>query len=93
MITDALAQAEGCYMDEACAERVRTFLATYVRHSKGQWAGKPFHLLAWQWEDIIRPLFGWRRADGTRRFRRGFISMAKKNGKSALFSGLSLSSS
>ena len=37
-----------------------------------------------------RPLFGWKRADGTRRYRRGYIEVPKKNGKSTLFSGLSL---
>ncbi len=36
------------------------------------------------------PLFGWQRPDGTRRYRRGYIEVPKKNGKSTLFSGLSL---
>jgi phage terminase large subunit-like protein len=36
------------------------------------------------------PLFGWKRADGTRRFRIAYIEIPKKNGKSAIGSGLSL---
>lgn len=81
---------EGYYFDIKAAERVRTFFKRFLVHSKGDWAGKPFELLEWQWEDIVAPLFGWMRPDGTRRFRRGYIEVAKKNGKSSIFSGLSL---
>jgi phage terminase large subunit-like protein len=69
---------------------VRQFFRRFLRHSKGQWAGQPFELLDWQWKSIVAPLFGWKRADGTRRYRRGYIEVPKKNGKSTLFSGLSL---
>ena len=37
-----------------------------------------------------RPLFGWKRGDGTRRFRRAYIEIPKKNGKSTLAAGLGL---
>lgn len=87
---DERAVSEGCYFDLPAAQRVRTFFRQFLRHSKGQWAGKPFELLDWQWQQIIAPLFGWKRADSTRRFRRGYIEVPKKNGKSTLFSGLSL---
>jgi phage terminase large subunit-like protein len=87
---DERALLEGCTFDLAAAERVRTFFRKFLRHSKGQWANKPFDLLDWQWQEVIAPLFGWKRADGTRRYRRGYIEVPKKNGKSTLFSGLSL---
>ena len=87
---DERALMEGCRFDLAAAERVRGFFGKFLRHSKGQWAGKPFDLLDWQWRDVVAPLFGWVRADGTRRYRRGYIEVPKKNGKSTLFSGLSL---
>lgn len=87
---DERAVANGCYFDLSAAERVRTFFERFLRHSKGQFANQPFTLLGWQWRDIIAPLFGWKRADGTRRYRRGYIEIPKKNGKSTLFSGLSL---
>ena len=74
----------GCRFDIKSAERVRTFFHQFLRHSKGEWAGQPFELLDWQWQDIIAPLFGWLRADGTRRYRRGYIEVPKKNGKSTL---------
>ena len=89
---DHEAVAQGYYFDIQAAERVRTFFKKFLRHSKGEWAGQPFELLDWQWQDVIAPLFGWKRPDGTRRFRRGYIEVPKKNGKSTLLSGLSLSS-
>ncbi|HUU97965.1 MAG TPA: terminase large subunit, partial [Phycisphaerae bacterium] len=79
---DERAVAEGCYYDDAAARKVRTFFEKYLRHSKGRWAGQPFTLLPWQWERLIRPLFGWKRPDGTRRFRMAYIEVPKKNGKS-----------
>ena len=38
----------------------------------------------------MAPLFGWKRSDGSRRYRRAHIEIPKKNGKSALASMLSL---
>lgn len=87
---DEAAVKAGCYFDLPAAERVRTFCTKFLRHSKGEWAGKPFHLLDWQWRDVVAPLFGWKRPDGTRRFRRAGIWVPKKNGKSTLCSALAL---
>jgi len=87
---DWLAVEEGCWYDPKAAERPVAFCKRFLCHSKGEWAGKPFELLEWQEWDVVRPLFGWRRADGTRRFRRAYIEVPKKNGKSTLCSALSL---
>jgi phage terminase large subunit-like protein len=87
---DELAVDAGCWFDLKAAERVRYFFEKYLRHSKGKFAGKPFVLLDWQWEQLIAPVFGWRRADGTRRFRRGYVQIPKKNGKSTLGAGIAL---
>lgn len=86
---DDYAVSQGCYFDDAAADRVRSFFR-FLRHSKGEFAGRPFELLAWQWEQVIRPLFGWKRADGTRRYRRAYIEIPKKNGKSTICAGLAL---
>ena len=87
---DRRAVEAGCYFDLAAAERVRRFLRAFVRHSKKPFAGKPFELLPWQWEQLIAPLYGWKRPDGTRRYRRCSCWVAKKNGKSSLCSALVL---
>ncbi len=87
---DEVAVANGCYFDEAAADRVVQFFRRFLRHSKGQFAGKRFEPLPWQRDSILRPLFGWKRADGTRRFRRAYVEVPKKNGKSTLCAGLAL---
>lgn len=58
-----------------------------LRHSKGEWAGHPFHLSPWQMF-IVANVHGWkRRSDDTRRIRKVFVSVARKNGKTSLCAG------
>jgi len=60
-------------------------------HVKGEWAGRPFLLQPWQANDIIKPLFGWKRvADGLRKYRTVYCEIPKKNGKSSLAAGVAL---
>ena len=87
---DEQAVTEGCYFDETAGRHVVEFFERFLLHTLGQWAGKPFELLPWQRDEIVMPLFGWRRADGTRRFRKAYIEVPKKNGKSTLCGGLAL---
>jgi phage terminase large subunit-like protein len=87
---DEWAVSAGCYFDEEAADRVVRFFRKFLRHSKGQFAGRPFELLSWEHDDLIAPIFGWKRADGTRRYRRCYVELAKKNGKSTLGAGIAL---
>lgn len=87
---DERAVENGCYFDWLSGDRVVKFFHRYLRHSIGEFAGKPFEPMPFQRDDILMPLFGWKRADGTRRFRRALIFVPKKNGKSAKCSGISL---
>jgi phage terminase large subunit-like protein len=87
---DKLAVARGCYYDPKAGDRVIEFFRKFLKHSTGEWAGRPFELLPWQADEVIRPLFGWKRADGTRRFRLAYIEIPKKNGKTTLCSGIAL---
>lgn len=86
---DTLAIEQGCRYEESAALRVRRFIERFCCHSKGRWAGQPFALLPWQW-DYLRRLYGWKRADGTRRYRTAYLEVPKKNGKSMLVSALAL---
>jgi phage terminase large subunit-like protein len=88
--SDEVAVDRGCYFDIKSADRVRYFFSKFLRHSKGDFAGKPFELLDWQWDRVIAPAFGWKCADGTRRFRKVGVAIPKKNGKSTLLSGVGL---
>lgn len=89
---DEQALLQGCYPDFEAAERVRRFYAKLLllpsaEHESGT---KPFHLLDWWYRDVIAPLFGWKRADGRRRFDKGFVTTGKKSGKSTVLAGLPL---
>ena len=48
-----------------------------------------FRLELWQ-QFIVGAVFGWKRADGTRRFRTVYDEIARKNGKSSLLAGVGL---
>jgi phage terminase large subunit-like protein len=87
---DERAVDAGCWFDRQAADRVEQFFTRFLRHTLGQWAGQPFQLLDWQRDDFLMPLFGWKREDGTRRFRRAYVEVPKKNGKSTLCGGLAL---
>ncbi len=78
------------WFDETTADRAARFFPTYLTFTKGEWAGLPFDLEPWEEEDIVRPLFGWKRADGTRRFRRCYVWVARKNGKTELAAGIAI---
>jgi len=71
------------------AEQACGFFPAALRHSVGEWAGQPFYLSPWQ-IFCIANIFGWKRADGTRRFRRSHISVARKSGKSTMAAGIGL---
>lgn len=76
------------WYDERAADAAVAFFTKYLRFTEGEWAGKPFKLEPWQERDIIRPLFGWKREDGTRRYRRCDVWVPRKNGKTELGAGV-----
>jgi phage terminase large subunit-like protein len=82
------AKDRGLRFDTNAAGRVLVFFGC-LRHSKGEWAGQSFVLSGWQ-AFILWVLFGWIRADGTRRFRTAYIEIGRKNGKSTLAAGVAL---
>lgn len=86
---DKRAMLNGCVFSEKAGRHVVDFFRKYLRHSKGQWAGEPFELMPVQRDKIIMPLFGWKRANGYRRYNLAYISVAKKNFKSTLCAGIS----
>ena len=76
------------YDPEAAARALR-FFETKLKLSEGQFEGKPFRSEPPQ-DFIIGSIFGWKRLDGTRRFRRAYIEQGKGNGKSPLAGGIGL---
>ena len=60
-----------------------------LKLSEGQFDGQPFRLEPSQ-AFIIGSVFGWKRKDGRRRFRRAYIEQGKGNGKSPVAGGIGL---
>ena len=68
------------YFDEEEAERWVSFIKI-LRHTSGKWRGQFFQAQDFQ---VFRwaVIFGWQRVDGKgRRFRRAFVEVARKQGK------------
>lgn len=78
------------HFDRRWAASVVEFFPVMLRHSIGEFAGRPFELEPWQMF-AIWCIFGWKRDDdNSRRFRKVYWSMARKNGKSSVAAGLCL---
>ena len=82
------ADAMGYRFDDRAALKALVFISK-LKHSKGEFAGHPFILSPWQ-AFIVWSLFGWRRTDGTRRFRYAYVEVARKNGKTTFAAALAL---
>ncbi|WP_246680790.1 terminase TerL endonuclease subunit [Mesorhizobium sp. B2-2-4] len=79
----------GLHFDLAAAHDILRFCRTVCKLKDGQFDGKPFNPHASQ-EFILGSLYGWKKADGFRRFRRAYIEMGKGNGKSPMAAAIGL---
>jgi phage terminase large subunit-like protein len=60
-----------------------------LKHTKGEWHGKPFELLPWQ-RKIITDIFGTVKENGYRQYNMAYIEIPKKQGKSELAAAVAL---
>lgn len=79
----------GLSWDVHRAVQVIGFFHEYIRHIKGEWGGTPVWLEPWQ-QAWLANLLGWLREDGTRRYRRFLLYIARKNAKTTMAAGLAL---
>lgn len=78
------------HFDAQLAAKTCRFFPKVLRHSIGRFAGMPFELEPWQ-VFCTSMMFGWLRdCDNTRRFRRNYRTMGRKNGKSTWVAGESI---
>ena len=75
--------------DTRDADKRINFMEHCVRLTKSPFYGKPMQLLLFQ-KAFISALYGFKMKDGTDRFQRALLLIARKNGKSELCSGLTL---
>lgn len=79
------------YFDRGAADKAVQFFPECLSHGKGEFAGKPFELHPWEEYLVVKPVFGWKhRETGLRRFRKVYIEIPKKNGKSQFCAGLGI---
>lgn len=81
--------ARGLRWDLEAANRAIGYFEDVLCLNGGQFEGKAFVVLPWQ-AFIIGSLFGWKAADGFRRFRVAYIETGKGSGKSPLAAGIGL---
>lgn len=81
--------AEGDWFDIDHANRCLRFVETFLQIVEGDKAGQPLHLEPWELA-IVGFLFGWKRADHTRRYRTVFVYIPRKNGKTMLSAVIAL---
>ncbi len=75
--------------DRLAAERAIEAFPMLFRHTIGAYADAPFTLSPWQ-AFIVGSIFGWKDSQKRRRFRRVYVSIGRKNGKSTLAAGLAI---
>lgn len=84
---DPFLQAEDCYIDTARLEERLKYLENHIKQTDGKNPGCAFPFQPWQLS-IVCNLYGWYRQDESRRYRKCFIYVPKKNGKSAFTAAL-----
>lgn len=84
---DPLRDAEGCTFDEKLAWLAIEFYPDMLTHVTGPLAGKPYELEPHE-QAIVANLMGWKRPDGTRRYRSVFYFVPRGNSKSTFGAGL-----
>ena len=86
---DPFRDAGDCWFDAKAAQLAMDFFPECLNHVEGEKAGQPFVLEKWQ-QSIVANLFGWKRPDGTRRYRKCAILVPRKNGKTTMVAGIAL---
>jgi len=81
--------ARGLRWDLDAALRILTFFGHLRLPADGEVDGLPFVLQPFE-QFIVGSLFGWKGAEGLRRFRTAFIEIAKGNGKTPMAAGIGL---
>jgi phage terminase large subunit-like protein len=81
--------ARGLRFDKKAAARAIGFFRDVLRLNGGQYEGLAYELLPWQ-AFIVGSVFGWKAADGARRFRVAYVETGKGSGKSPIAAGVGL---
>lgn len=84
------AEQDGFYLDHKKGMQIVNFYPTFLNHTIGKLAGKPFVLAPFQ-QFTMYNVFGWTKIEtGNRRINTVYDKRAKKNGKTAEMAGMAL---
>ena len=75
--------------DDILADNAVNFIEG-LPHAKGDLRGKEIQLAPFWKDEVIRPVFGTLKADGSRQYRTAYIEIPKKSAKSTIASGIAL---
>jgi phage terminase large subunit-like protein len=78
-----VATAGDCHFDHDAARLYIDFIEECCSFTQGARAGEPFVMENWE-RAIVANLFGWKRPDGSRRYREAMLLVGRGNGKSEL---------
>ncbi|MEX0613905.1 MAG: terminase large subunit, partial [Pirellulales bacterium] len=79
----------GLRWDDDAAQHAIDFFENVLKLTDGAFAGQPFILQPFQ-KFIVGSVFGWKGADGYRRFRTAYVEASKGAGKSPMAAGIGL---
>lgn len=83
-------KAHPYWFDHKAANRACKFIEL-LPHTKGKWAAARELIELQRWQCfVVCVLFGWKRRDGKRRFRKAYIEVGRKNAKSTLAAAIGL---
>lgn len=84
--SDKKAVRDGCRFDHEAGEHPCKFINRLLIHPNGpvKIVGQPYQIIPWQANELLRPLFGWKRKNGRRRFTDLFLEVPKKNNKTEM---------
>lgn len=66
------------FVDETLPLKIKTFIETYCIQSQGHYRGKAVQLIPWQWDQIIKPLWGTYSEPGIHQYNESSIWIPKK---------------
>ena len=84
---DPYRDAGDCYFDAELAQERCNFFPDVLKHVEGELSGQPLEIEPWL-QAVVGNLMGWKRPDGSRRYREAFIYVPRKNNKSTICAGL-----
>lgn len=87
---DKIAVEQGYWFDADAVTKIETFVRQYCTLQDGRRVGQSVEFLPWVVRDIVAPLYGWKRPDNTRRYRRGSCWTPRKQSKTTTLACLAL---